>query len=301
MPSAAVIGRATEPVLPRVSKVVKSAAGSSPRVSSMSLRWARPTWWQKVLSSWPACQPRASRNSAKVSRAAATPSLQEGLRIGPHQEGWGLGAGAGPGARPQGRRCPPPAKLEVVGPAADRPAQQPISPAAQIAVDQHQRGAAGADGQGGEGGLDVLRESVRSALSSAMVASTSPRLLSVPTTTPRESVPIRSCWPPGGAVEESQAGVGHVVDGTLLRQAEAMMDAAGRGRLEEVAADRAVDQGADLPPVDAGGLRPSRRFPRFWCWAACPGAKNAAGKCPTSTPAALPAAANVGTRAPAGP
>ena len=55
------------------------------------------------------------------------------------------------------------------------------------------------------------------------------------------------------AVEQPQAGVGDVVDHAVRGQAEAMMDAAGRGRLEEVAADRAVDQGADVPPVDPGG------------------------------------------------
>ena len=55
------------------------------------------------------------------------------------------------------------------------------------------------------------------------------------------------------AVEQSQAGVRHVVDGAFGRQAEPMMHAAGGGRLEEIAADGAVDQGADVPPVDAGG------------------------------------------------
>lgn len=72
--------------------------------------------------------------------------------------------------------------------------------------------------------------------------------------------PWPSRWPAGWidhvghlhhAVEQAEAGVRHVVDGAMRRKAQPMMHAAGRSRLHEVAADRAVNQTADLPPVDA--------------------------------------------------
>ena len=56
------------------------------------------------------------------------------------------------------------------------------------------------------------------------------------------------------AVENAQAGVRNVVDQAFLRQAEAMVNAAGRGRLEIVAADRGVHQCADVAPVEARAI-----------------------------------------------
>ena len=47
------------------------------------------------------------------------------------------------------------------------------------------------------------------------------------------------------AVEQAEAGVGDVVNHRLARQAEAVMHAAGGGRLEKIAADRAVNQCAE--------------------------------------------------------
>src|SRR5690606_26761893 len=54
------------------------------------------------------------------------------------------------------------------------------------------------------------------------------------------------------AVDEGQAGVGDVEVLAGVGQAEVAADDAGRGRLEVVAADRGVDQQADLVRVDAG-------------------------------------------------
>src|SRR5690606_1701861 len=54
------------------------------------------------------------------------------------------------------------------------------------------------------------------------------------------------------AVDEGQAGIGHVEVLALVAQAQVAGDDAGRGRLQVVAADRGVDQQADLVRVDAG-------------------------------------------------
>src|SRR5690606_2058218 len=54
------------------------------------------------------------------------------------------------------------------------------------------------------------------------------------------------------AVDEGEAGVGHVEVLAGVGQAEVAADDAGRGRLEVVAADRGIDQQADLVRVDAG-------------------------------------------------
>src|SRR5690606_2979037 len=61
------------------------------------------------------------------------------------------------------------------------------------------------------------------------------------------------------AVDEGQAGIGDVEVLAGVGQAEVAADDRGRGRLEVVAADRGVDQQADLVRVDAGvgqGLDP---------------------------------------------
>src|SRR5690606_13980710 len=54
------------------------------------------------------------------------------------------------------------------------------------------------------------------------------------------------------AVDEGQAGVGDVEVLAGVWQAQVAADDRGRGRLEVVAADRGVDQQADLVRVDAG-------------------------------------------------
>src|SRR5690606_5894340 len=54
------------------------------------------------------------------------------------------------------------------------------------------------------------------------------------------------------AVDEGQAGIGHVEVLALVAQAQVAGDDAGRGRLQVVAADRGVDQQADLVRIDAG-------------------------------------------------
>src|SRR5690606_5968252 len=64
------------------------------------------------------------------------------------------------------------------------------------------------------------------------------------------------------AVEEGQAGVGDVEVLALVAETEVAADDRGRGRLEVVAADRGVDQQADLVRVDAGvgqRLHPGQR------------------------------------------
>ena len=65
MPRAIVSGRATEPVLPSVSNVAKSIAGSRPSDSSISLRCAAPTWWQNVLSISARDQPASLEKGGK--------------------------------------------------------------------------------------------------------------------------------------------------------------------------------------------------------------------------------------------
>src|SRR5690606_14867022 len=54
------------------------------------------------------------------------------------------------------------------------------------------------------------------------------------------------------AVDEGQAGVGHVEVLAGVGQAQVAGDDGGGGRLQVVAADRGVDQQADLVRVDAG-------------------------------------------------
>src|SRR5690606_36741191 len=54
------------------------------------------------------------------------------------------------------------------------------------------------------------------------------------------------------AVDEGQAGVGHVEVLAGVGQAQVAGDDGGGGRLQVVAADRGVDQQSDLVRVDAG-------------------------------------------------
>src|SRR5712692_10145517 len=70
---AMVMGRDTDPMLPRNSTVGKSIAGSSFKVSNSSLRCAMPTWWQKVLLTSASLQPSSFLKSSQVKPASAQP------------------------------------------------------------------------------------------------------------------------------------------------------------------------------------------------------------------------------------
>ena len=88
------------------------------------------------------------------------------------------------------------------------------------------------------------------------------------------------------AVDEAEAGVADVeVDGLGRQPHQAVGQARGRG-LEEVAADRRVDEGTDVGAVDAAAwpapARPPGRRPR---WAACPRPRPGARRCRTASPA----------------
>ena len=98
------------------------------------------------------------------------------------------------------------------------------------------------------------RVSVVSPLSRSIVFSTSSRPHSVPTTTPARIWPssiMLATWIM--PVSMPEAGVRDVVDHRVAREVEAVMDAAGGGRLQIVAADRAVDECAEVAAVDAAG------------------------------------------------
>ena len=83
------------------------------------------------------------------------------------------------------------------------------------------------------------------------------------------------------AVENSQAGVRDVVDQAFVRQAEPMMDGAGRGGLEKIAADRGMDQAADFGRIERRGLQgPLRRSRRFSGSATRRAARSAAARMP---------------------
>ena len=143
--------------------------------------------------------------------------------------------------------------MRLVAIRADRAAQQPVAAAAVAAVYQQHGRTARADGQRGECRLDVL---ARQAGVGVQVADGRFHQVAAALCAHDESGADLPQLDHVGhldhAIEQSQAGVRHVVYDAFRRQAEAMMDLAGRGRLEKVAADRAVNQRAHLPPVDSG-------------------------------------------------
>ena len=276
IPIAAVIGRATEPVLPSVSKVLKSIGRAKPQGLQEELAMGAADLVAEGLVHLAGLPAQGFQQLGEGLAGGGNALVQKGLGIGPHQE---RGARFRCRERPPWRSCVRKplatprnategvpyacrgrraalAQFAVVGPRPDHPAQQPVASAAQLPIDQHQRGTAGADGQGGEHRLDVLaRERV------VAVELGDGRLDQL-------AAALRADDHPGAdlsqfdhighlerAVEQSQAGIRHVVDGTLRREAEAVMDAAGGGRLEEVAPDGAVHQRADVPAVDTGGLQ----------------------------------------------
>ena len=184
MPSAIVIGKATEPVLPRVSTVAKSISGSSPSVSNSSWRWAMPTWWQNVRSMSSRSQPVAARNSVERFGAGGHALPHQLFAVGLHERFEAAAV----------------AQFVLARVAADHRRREAIAGLAQLLVAQHDRDAGGADGERGHGVLHVSRVSDSSLFSCAIVFSTSARPHSVPTTTPARiwpsSIMLATCTMP---------------------------------------------------------------------------------------------------------
>ena len=242
-PMAIVIGRATEPVFPNVSKVVKSSAGSSLSVSSRSLRWARPTWWQKVLVCAAGGPPDLVQELGECLPGGRDAFVEQGLGIGRHEQS--RLAGLGDAAFAQ-------ATLPGVRPGDASP--KPVARPAQPAVDQQDRGAGGADGEGRHGGLDVgPGKRLVGIQSPDRAVQEGPAVFGPHDQSGADAAQLDHVGHLQHAAQEAQAGVGDVVHGTLAGQTEPPVYDAGRGRLEEVAAHRAVYHRADVTAVQAGG------------------------------------------------
>ncbi len=294
MPSAMVIGRATEPVLPSVSNVAKSIAGSSASDSSISLRCAVPTWWQKVLSMSSRDQPVSSRKSANVAAPAAMPScISRSASVcisGLHAAGHGFVAAAvaqfvagrcalGPWPPAADCRCGSSSRSVSSTAALPEPIVSEATASFDVFARQRRVGVERCDR-----GFDQR-----------------PAAFGAHDQAGADLAQLDHVGHLHHAVENAQAGVRDVVDQAVWRAGRAVVHAAGRGRLEIVAADRAVDQGADLRAVDAGRRDgPLGAFRRFSRWAACPAARSAARECRSSVPAGPRAAAAAVERLEAG-
>ena len=154
------------------------------------------------------------------------------------------------------------AELVLARVAVDDRRREPIAGPAQLFVAQHDRHARRADRERRDRILDRFarerlvgveqRDRVFDQLAAALGADDDPG----PNLTQLDHVGDLD-----HAVEQAEAGVRDVVDHRLAGQVQAVMHAAGGGRLQKVAADRAVNERAEIPRIDAAGLdRPAGRF-----------------------------------------
>ena len=240
---AIVIGKATEPVLPRNSSVVKSRAGSSPSAVEHPLAMARADLMAKRPIDLVAVPADFGQKGGKRFGAGGDAGLEQPLGVGPHQGTHAIG---------HGFVLPAAAELVELGVRPGGRGQDSVLGAAQPPIDQ-QHGATGrADGQTGHGQLDVVARQRQIAVQPIdRRFDQLPAALAADDQAGADLPQLDHVGHGQHSVEDAQAGVREVEDLALRRQPQPVMHAAGGGRFEMIAADRGVDQRPDVAPIDA--------------------------------------------------